>query len=157
MPSPQQLKDWFKNHTRASAGVGETKRKLFDWGPKKAKKMPLVQVYSKMFYETRLKDIIQESWNQEYLATHPMLSESDKCRIPVPSLKFRNKMTKTLFAEEPRAVQLEVERKQGTMLAEEGDESAGEGDDLDLEDREKQQALSFQQCVPFFFPVVCIS
>ena len=112
--------------------------------------MPLLHVYSKLYYESRIKDAMQNGWPEEYLKENPTHNPADP--IPPPSLKFRNEVTKKLFKNESVDIIREVERTRETMGSQEpteGDESEA-GDSVDNKEHERiKTARQYQACVTF--------
>ena len=88
-------------------------------------------MYSKLYYETKLKSIIQERWNEECRTKNPNLPPGE---VSHPTMGFRNKTIKTLFEEEDNNVKAEVNRKRESM---EGDAKVNSKDDKEGEDNEE--------------------
>jgi hypothetical protein len=138
------LKDWFKNRTRAGTAGGEGKTKIFEFAPKKSRKLPLYQAYSKLYYESKLKETIQQRWSNKYHSENPHHTGG----IPPPSMDFRNAETKALLDEESEEVQEEVRKKQDTMDFGAGPDDEGEEQSAAIspEQRERERkAVEFQK------------
>jgi hypothetical protein len=144
----QQIREWFKNHSRSSASSGPNagRRPVLDLGGKKtkARKLTVFQAYSKLYYESKVKDAVQAGWADEYLAKNPTHSPTDP--IPPPSIAFRNKVTQQLYENESEDVKSEVERKRDGTGTEEPVEHVGESDD-DQERERVRVARQYQSCV----------
>jgi hypothetical protein len=116
----KQIKDWFKNHTRASGSMGQGQRPLLNLSQKKAKKLPVWQAYSKHFYEEKLKEVVQVHWNAKFKTENPEHDE-ENTPIPPPPLQFRNEVIRTMYEEESEEVKKEIEvyrDKQGIEASE---------------------------------------
>jgi hypothetical protein len=138
------LKDWFKNRTRPGTAGGEGKSKFFEFVPKKSWKLPLYQVYSKLYYESKLKEVIEERWIEKYLHENPL-----HCgKTPAPSMDFRNVETKALLEEESEEVKEEVRKRRDALDFSAGlDDDKAKGDEaMSPEQRERERkAVEFQR------------
>jgi hypothetical protein len=128
--SRQQIKDWFNNHTRESYR-GESKKDILDLAePKKNRQLSLVQAYSHLYYDTRVKDIVAVEWPKERARIIERRANGEDVKEPEETAPvwFRNKMTKVEFLAETEEIQAEVEKYRQAGL---NDEAAR--DDLDTE------------------------
>jgi hypothetical protein len=100
----QRLRQWFNNHTRASASSGSRRKILKLTGNKK--KLRATQVYQTLYYEEKIKPIVKDRWEVEWKSK----PEYDpKKKIPAPPLRFRNEVTIELWEAESAEVKAIVE------------------------------------------------
>ena len=104
-----------------------------DKGKKPQQKLQPIQAYSQLFYDTRLRDIIEPRWKAHLLA-NPTLGRADR-------LAFQNKTLKELLAAEPEVVRQEVEEyrqlKNRVTSVEVKELESDEG--LSIEERERRR------------------
>lgn len=82
----------------------ESKKPILDLSTKKPKCLPAWQVYSKLYYTTRIKAAVKSRWEQtKTLVDSSVLSEQPKL------VSFRNAIMQELFAAESDNVKAEVE------------------------------------------------
>jgi hypothetical protein len=117
---------------RATAKNGEKRRKVLDLSGKSKRQRSSAQIYSVLYYATKLKEPIRKAWVAQYLEDNP---DSSPEMVPKMPLSFRNKQTMEHYAEESPEVIEEVEamranESKGKDKAEEVEE---EDDDLDPE------------------------
>jgi hypothetical protein len=130
----KRIKQWFNNHTRAG-GASETRIKVLDLTGRKPKKLQPTQAYSRLYYDKKLKPAIADAW-----AKHILDMPADKLKRP--NLRFRNKVIKEMWLEEPEHVQEEVEKYREELSIEEEEEDLdGTEADHDI-DAGKQQRRS---------------
>jgi hypothetical protein len=103
----QQIKDWLKNHSKSGAS-GDGKPKLLDLNRKKGKKLPLWQAYTRLYYESDLKDIVEYMWWMKYLKDNPEANEDDE--PPAMPLAWRNETIAILFEDETQEVKDECQK-----------------------------------------------
>jgi hypothetical protein len=108
----------------------ESKAKVLDLQGKKIKRLEPAQVYSRLYYETKLKLIIAECW-ETHLATN-----ADKTSKSGPPLPFRNKIIRKLYEFETPEIKAEVERQCDEGLLEDEFEV---DDDEDINEEEAQR------------------
>jgi|HubBroStandDraft_1064217.scaffolds.fasta_scaffold02537_11 hypothetical protein len=137
----QRIKQWFNNHSRSGSTSGTT-QKLIDLKGKRTRKLQMTQMYSRMFWEEKIKPIAEERWCA-HLALHPELVF--KRGIP---LAFRNDVIKELFEKEPAEVKAEVARRRDEEVSDE--ETGADEDDnhagADSDGQKRQaKALSYQR------------
>lgn len=125
----QRIKAWYGNHTRG-ANVSKS-RKVINLQKKKQKKLQPAQAYSRLFYEERLKVIIDKHW-----VAHIALNPEDSTKNQKPSLQFRNKIIKELYDSESTEIKERVEAYRDEFLE---DEVKAE-EDLDDEEVDKEEA-----------------
>ena len=79
---------------------------------KKPKLRPDYQVYSKLYYETRVKDIALAQWPAERAAILEKKMNGEDVKDPpeMPPLWFRNRVSRLEFAQESDDIKEEVER-----------------------------------------------
>jgi hypothetical protein len=121
---------WFSNHTR-SGNVSKSRTKLLVLQKKKQKKLQPTQAYSRLFYEGKLKAIVEQRWT-----AHIALEPEDATKNKKPTLQFRNKVIKELYDAEPTEIKKEVEAYRDTFLV---DEMKVEDEDDPLIDKEEAQ------------------
>ena len=116
---------------------------MLDLSAKRSRKLSTWQAYSKLYYESKLKDQIQEKWEAKYLSDHP---GHDPTSIPPPPLPFRNEVTKWLYNLEPLDVRNEVEAERNREVVDDDDE-----DDAGAEENgRKKIAKDYQMYVHTF-------
>lgn len=137
-----------KNHSRASARGGEGRRWILDLSGKKTKKLPTWQAYSKLFYDTKIKDQVRRRWKAYYLSKNPGFDPIAN-PTPPPPLKFLNMVTKELYEQESAEVKDEVERSRVTDGRSTSVVADADGEDeLSTKEQEKKtKALNYQKCV----------
>ena len=59
------MKEWFNNHTRETYSTGEKGKKVLDLKVKKPKLLPDWQAYSLLHYDTRVKEVVTDTWPAE--------------------------------------------------------------------------------------------
>jgi hypothetical protein len=139
----QRVQAWFNNHTRGSKS-GYGRKKVLDLSKKKSKKLPSYQAYQQLYYEEKIKDIVEKRWD-EHLRSQPGYDEDS---VPqVPSLAFRNRITRELFADESDEVKDKVEAHRNEEATDDYDELL---DDMDsglgkAEIKRRAKAVSYQR------------
>jgi len=122
----QRLAQWFNNHTRATSS-GNRRRKLLDLSAKKTKKRQSWQAYSRLYWETKLKEKVQDKW-VAYKKTMTEKAAAENTEPPTfpdgAPLTFRNPVVQRLFAAESAEVKDEVERYRNGMAEDEHDQDA---------------------------------
>jgi hypothetical protein len=134
----QRLKQWYNNHSRTGGSADGLKAKLLDLQGKKSKKLQPTQVYSRLYYETKLKPIIAECWQTHLIANPEDASKSG------PPLQFRNKIIRDLYDSETPEIKAEVERRREEGQSE--DELEHDGDGVDEEESQRRaKAFAYQK------------
>ena len=125
------MKDWFNNHTRDSSS-GQGKRKLLDLRPKKSRMLPNWQAYSHLYYDEKLKEVVEEEWpaeREEILARREEGGKDVKAPEVAP-LWFWNKIAIRVFKDETSEVKEIVEMyrqsRSGVVTDEEVNEEVDE-------------------------------
>jgi len=119
---------------------------MLDLSTKRSRKLSTWQAYSKLYYESKIKDQVQEKWQAKYLSDHP---GHDLNSIPPPPLKFRNEVTKWLYNLEPIDVKNEVEVERNREVIEIVDDD--DEDDVGVEESgRKKIAKDYQMYVHTF-------
>lgn len=112
---------------------------------KKPRLLPAWQAYSILFYDVRLRDEIQGSWEARYIRQNPGCNRDS---IPKPDLKWRNRMLRKLLSEESEEVQNEVEQARQSMrlsITEIGDAEDEANEELGEEERaNRKRARKYQ-------------
>jgi hypothetical protein len=98
------------------------------------------QAYSKLYYDSKLKDIVNNRWKRGYLAANP--DHDPKDPIPPATLKFRNTVTQEVFLLEPTDVKQRVEEERERLG---NDQSTEVGDDDGLDQHERERIKNAQQ------------
>jgi hypothetical protein len=80
-----------------------------DLNKKRTRQKSNWQIYSTLYYDTKLKTIITGAWEAKYRAENPAHDPSKP--IPTPPLAFRNEQTRELYQSESEEVHREVEAK----------------------------------------------
>ena len=137
----QRIKEWYNNRTRTPSS-GESRAKVIDLTGKKSRKLHITQAYSRIYYENKLKAIINDRW-LTHLKSHP-----DDASKTGPPLAFRNKIVRELYEAESAEVKAEVVRQRDEGFSDdenEDDEDVEDGDKAEL--KRRANAASFQRCV----------
>jgi hypothetical protein len=115
----------------------ERRKPLLAFGSKKPKKLPAFQVYSKLYYDEKIKDILMERWRNERHLEDEYDTENPAAR---PTIKFQNKVTRELYDAESQEVKENVEKHRSRERESSSDEEEGEGEreDVALAVRRKQ-------------------
>jgi hypothetical protein len=105
------VKDWFNNHTRDSSS-GKGKTKLLNLRLKKSKKLPDWQAYSRLYYDEKLKHLVEEEWPAEREGFLVRKKEGEKVKEAPEAapLWFRNRIAMRVFKDETREVKEKVEK-----------------------------------------------
>src|SRR5262245_57552717 len=127
----QRLRQWFNNHTRASASSGSRRKILKLTGNKK--KLRATQVYQTLYYAGKIKPIVQDRWQVDWKSKPKY---DPKKKIPAPPLRFRNEVTNELWEAESDEVKALVEEYRNKN-EESNDLEEEEGDDeVDAEEQQ---------------------
>jgi hypothetical protein len=137
----QQIKDWFKNHSRASESISEGQQKILDLSNKKAKKLPLWQAYSKRFYEEKLKEAVQAHWNAKHKTENP--DHDEETPIAPSPLQFQNEVIRAMYEEESDEVKKEIESYWDKLGIEDMEAIDNEGVDHE-ENKRRKIAVTYQ-------------
>jgi hypothetical protein len=106
----QQIKDWLKNHSKSGAS-SEGKPKLLDLQRKKTRRLPIWQAYSRLYYESKLKEVVEFMWRMKYLKENPDADEdSEPPTMPIP---WRNETIAILLEDESAEVKEECKTYAG--------------------------------------------
>src|SRR5262245_42839065 len=135
----QRIKQWFNNHTRASASSGG-RRKLLKLGGTK-KKLRTTQAYQTLYYQEKIKEVVEKRWEIEYKSKP---GNESKVKCPAPPLHFRNQITEEMWENESAEVKAKVEEyrnKSEESDDELGEEADGEVDAEELKRRAKAKHL----------------
>jgi hypothetical protein len=130
----QRVYWWFHNHTRTSTS-GTDARNTLKLSTTTRVRQPY-QAYSKLYYETKLKDIIDEKY-KEHIDTTPKAEQKGR-------FAFTSALTKSFYDAETDEIKNEVEifrKKQvamNTIKLEEGSETDEKMDAASLEERNRQ-------------------
>jgi hypothetical protein len=125
-------------------GPSDGKRKLLDLSAKRPKLLPAFQAYSKLYYDSRLRPIVEGRWREVYVQKNP--DHDPAIPIPPVDLVFRNKLLKNMLDNETAAVKAEVEANRQQTRDDEVEIGDFEDEDLDDDDREKiKQNISFNK------------
>ena len=106
------MKDWFNNHTRASAAVVSAKNAVLDLCEKKTKKRSIVQTYSALYYDSKIRPVVTERWNKkmrELVTVQNGGGEQGKRLPKCAPLAYRNEVAAELYKLESEEVKAEVE------------------------------------------------
>jgi hypothetical protein len=143
--SKKRVKQWFNNHSRAHGGELTSRAKVLDLTKKKKKKLQITQAYSALYYDSKLKDIIADRWN-DHCASQPGCVEGKK--VSLPNIAFRNKVIREAYEEETQEVKDEVEAYRNQSEESSDDDIEGE-ELLDSEElKRRAAALKFQRQGP---------
>jgi hypothetical protein len=115
------------------------KPKVLDLTDKKQKLLPDWQAYSRMFYETKVKDVVMEEWPAERARLLEKKANGEDIKDPPEAapLWFRNKIVRAEFVIETDEVKKEVEAYRQSLPV----TTAGEGS-ADAENAEGVTALA---------------
>ena len=104
--------------------------------------MPAWQVYSKVFWNSRLKDKVQARYEDKYLRKYPDIPCTS---IPFAPIKYQNKLLRIMWEKESKSVKAEIEKARRTMQSGDGDSDDGD-DELDEDERRRRkQAQEYQK------------
>lgn len=121
----QQLTQWFNNHTRDTTS-GEGRTKLLDLSGKKTRKLTLLQAYSKLYYDDKVKETVEKEWEQKVNEFNKTRGPDDK---PLSKLPFIKKVTERFWKNEMDDVIAKVERYREEQINEEDSAQNPAGDD----------------------------
>jgi hypothetical protein len=114
----------------------------------KIRKLSGANAYSKLFFKTKVKPVVEEKWKAHYLAKNPGQPTGKIPRWPIP---FQNKILHDLWKAEPEDVRADVRRQFGLDEAEDSEEeeavSEGEDPEQQAERRRSQRAREYQKYV----------
>jgi hypothetical protein len=130
----QRVYYWFFNHTRTmSSGTG---RKDLLRLTAKSRKLQLVQAYSRLYYEKKVKDTVDVRYKEhlETTAKHEQLSR----------VAFSANVTKEFFDAETEEVKQEVEKYRDKVLSGGTIKLDDTADGEDAVDEESQQLMNKQ-------------
>ena len=120
----QRVKEWFNNHTRETYSAGDKRKQVLNLKVKKPKLLPDWQAYSLLYYDTRVKEVVSDTWPIERARLLEQKSNGEEV-VDAPEaapLWFRNKTTRSEFNMETEEVKNEVEKYRQSLL-----------EDIDLE------------------------
>ena len=103
------------------------RQKILDFSGKSKRQLQGWQVYSTLYYQDKLKDMIQASWKERYLQDNP--DHDDDSSIPPVPLGFQNQKMRDLFDSETDEVKAEVEALQKARKDDDGDSDESEDND----------------------------
>lgn len=109
-----------------------------------------MQAYSKLYYDKKLKPVVEEAW-EKYLSAHPDLPHTKGNK-----LRHRNELLQQLLEGESEEVKEEVNRRREEGISAEDIEEELEGDEEGMDPMERQQhakALLFQRKVLLASPL----
>jgi hypothetical protein len=125
------------NHARPTNG--EIRRTLLNLQERKSKKLQVIQAYSKLYYETRVKAVATERWVNRL----SKLTAKEKEKLPEnPPLAFRNAVAKELYETESDDVKAAVEEFRNDPDA---NGNADEVEDMDEEAERVAKANAYQR------------
>ena len=107
--------------------------------------------YSKLYFKTKIKPIVEERWKAEYLKKNPDHKPGDK--IPRWKITFQNAILHEMWKAEPDTVKNDVRDQFGLNEEDTDDEEAEpdepeEGDGADRDELERvERAKGYQTCV----------
>jgi hypothetical protein len=92
-----------------------------DLSAKKAKLLPDWQAYSQLYYETKLKDIVDARWPAERERRLKRKENGENIKEPpeFPPLSFRNEVARTMLEDETDEVKEEVKKHRRAGSADE--------------------------------------
>jgi hypothetical protein len=128
----QQIRNWFKNHLKR-AEAGESRVRVLNLTGKQSKprKLSAPNAYSKLYFQTKVKPVVEVRWNKEYLKNNPQHQPGDK--IPRWEIPFQNAILHELWHAESEEVKNEVRSKFG-LNEDESDDGSDEPDEPKEED-----------------------
>jgi hypothetical protein len=147
----QQIKNWFKNHKGSlmnASAIGRSRVLDLTGKHTKIRKLSGANAYSKLFFKTKVKPVVEEKWKAHYLAKNPGQPTGKIPRWPIP---FQNKILHDLWKAEPEDVRADVRRQFGLDEAEDSEEeeavSEGEDPEQQAERRRSQRTREYQKYV----------
>lgn len=129
---------WFFNHTRASSS-GSDSRNLLKLSTKN-RTLQGFQAYSRLYYETKLKDVIDKEYK---VHTETVPKEEQKTRFA-----FAAALTKTLLDSESDEVKAEVEayrKKESTSKEIKLEDDSDDDDDPEKQDERDERNRQMQE------------
>ena len=86
-------------------------KKILDLREKKPKKRQLCQVYSALYYDSKIKDVVDKRWSEKVSQVLPE-KDGDKAKAAPqrPPLSFINEIVREMFENESDEVRREVEK-----------------------------------------------
>ena len=86
-------------------------KKILDLREKKPKKRQLCQVYSALYYDSKIKDVVDKRWSEK-VSQVPPEKDGDKAKAAPqrPPLSFINEIVREMFENESDEVRREVEK-----------------------------------------------
>lgn len=131
----QRVKAWFGNHTRDPTTNAETSHKdVLNLRDRKPKKLSTIQAYQQLYYQDRIKKTVDERWakKREDEKSHPPV-EPAKPLPEHPTIRFRNTVTKELYATENEDIKAKVEaaRDDPETMIDISDDEDEDGEDID--------------------------
>jgi hypothetical protein len=145
----QRLRQWFNNHMRATGSSGKGRRKVLDLSGKSKRQRADWQIYSTLYYKTKLKEPIQEAWAAKWRQEKP-----DEV-IPKVSLAFCNEQIRESYATETAEIIAEVEAKRAEEVKRKDTVDAEVDDGLDPEMKKAAQLEGYQRCATTTSPSIC--
>jgi hypothetical protein len=120
----------------------------------KIRKLSAPNAYSKLYFATKIKPVVEERWEKKYLEKNPQHKPGDK--IPHWRIPFQNAILHELWNAEPEDVKNDVRRQfglndddsEGELESAEPDEAEEDRDGSDRAELERVERLkSYQRCV----------
>lgn len=97
----------------------------------KTRKLSAAHAYSKLYFKTKIKPVVEKRWQEEYLQKNPQHQPGDK--IPHWEFKFQNVILQEMWKAEPDSVKADVRRRFGLDV----DDSDGENEPEPEPEKEK--------------------
>ena len=87
----QRILQWYNNHTRGTFTGDGKRKKILDLRGKRHRKLADWQAYSRLYYNDRIKDVVDREWEAKTKAFMESRAEGDESAVPVLTMAFRNK------------------------------------------------------------------
>lgn len=65
--TPQQIKEWFGNHTCEMLATDGNHKDILDFPTKKRRKLQAFQAYLTLYYKIKIRDVVEERWTEKVL------------------------------------------------------------------------------------------
>ncbi|KAH7902814.1 hypothetical protein BJ138DRAFT_1108212, partial [Hygrophoropsis aurantiaca] len=132
-----RIQQWFNNHTHDNATEKQGKHmKILNLCTRKKQKLPPWQAYSQLYYDDRVRPVVEAEWPERRAEIIEYKDADDKDPPEVAPLWFRNKISMHFFDEESDDIIAEVEEHHQSLEQEDGDDDHDEEDSDDDHDEE---------------------
>lgn len=143
----QRLHQWFNNHTRVSSKASNGRQNLLNLAVKESKRLQLSQAYTRLYWNEKLKKIVDERWEEHKLEIQ---DEDANAATKLPAkapIAFRNAIVRALLNEESSEVIEKVKRfrDESKGVPRNNDGEDGEGQEMGTEEDEEAKRVARAQ------------